>query len=266
VSAAIVATSFASCRALPDHSALDDKAAREFVREQALAVKDLAASVDLSIATDDFDGSLGGALLVEPPSRLRLRATKFTTDVFDLVVTPDELDLFWFRDRTFFRRRLGAGAAAAVGAARSVDPGRGERSPDAFLASLDGAALRLALAAFEVPVLHESVAREDGSLVVRARLADGGELVRRFDGKTLFLENVELAASDGTPRLQASYGRYRRVEPAEHWLPHRMELRDLASRSTFTMTFDDVAVNEGVLPGAFTLAPPPGVEVREVER
>ena len=30
------------------------------------------------------------------------------------------------------------------------------------------------------------------------------------------------------------------------------------------MNFDDVALNEGILPGAFVLAPPPGVEVTDL--
>ena len=89
VGLAVGAAALAGCRALPDRSGLDDAAARALVRDEALAVKDLAASVTLAIETADFDGTLDGALLVEPPLRLRLRASKMMTDVFDLLITPD---------------------------------------------------------------------------------------------------------------------------------------------------------------------------------
>jgi len=278
-----------ACRATPDHSQLDAAAARAFVREQSLAVKQLSASVSMAIETEGFDGSLSGALLVEPPARLRLRASKFVQDLFDLVVTPDELDLFWFPDRQFFRRRLLSTSQ------RLEANGPEAHGPEAFLARLDPRAMRLALAGFELPlagepsslpacdrVMEETFAREGGDFVIRARLAGGDLLVRHFDGVSLFLETVTLEAPDGATLLRAKYDDYSPItEPApagelagdpqpadsparELWFAGEMVLEDLALGVTFDLELDDVAVNEGIPPSAFTLAPPPGCEVREL--
>jgi hypothetical protein len=240
------------------------------VRAEALALHDLSAAVSLSITTPGFEGSLGGALLVAPPGHLRLRATKVMQDVFDLVVAPDELDLYWFRDRTFFRRRLDGAAPAATPPA-----GGAKEGPERFLAQLDGRAMRLSLANFELPrageesplppsdrVVEESSGREGGRFIVRARLAGGDRVERRFDGRSLLLDEVLLFGGDGKPRLRATYGDYGPVGPS--WLARSMALADLATGVTFEMELDDVAINEGVLPGAFALAPPPGVEVRDL--
>jgi len=268
-----------ACRSPPDRSALDADQARDFVREQARAVRDLSAAVSLSIEADGFEGSLSGALLIEPPSRLRLRASKLLQDVFDLLVTPDSLELVWFKDGSHYRRRFARGAAGTLEASASwsAAPGgtEGGGGPEPFLARLDGRALRLALSGFELPgrdaagdlppsdrVVEAAWAREGRHFVVRERLAGGERLERRFDGRSLLLEQVTLAAPDGAPRLRA---RYDDPEPAGGlWLPSEMELEDLAAGVRFSMSFDGVAVNEGVLPGAFTLRPPPGAPVREL--
>jgi hypothetical protein len=286
----LLAAGLPGCRSLPDHSALDAGAARAFVREQARAVRDLSAAVSLSIETAEFEGSLSGALLLEPPGRMRLRASKLMQDVFDLLVTPEELRLYWFRDRKLFRRRLargeagGAVAEGETGTLASASPQRndgaeeasdGGRDPRSFVERLDGRVLRLALASFELPdageadeaapgdrVIEESFVREGRSFVVRARLASGERLERRFDGRTLFLEEARLAAADGTLELRARYDDYDDFQ--ERWLPTQMVLEDHAQDVRFEMSFDDVALNEGVLPGAFALELPPGAEVIEI--
>jgi len=283
-----LAAGLPGCRAVgPDHSQLDATAARALVREQARALRDLSASVSLSIETAEFEGSLSGALVVAPPTRLRLRATKLMQDVFDLVITPEELSLFWFRDGTFFRRRLAGDTLHPVGEGTALpyggtgeweDPNpedRDPQGPEAFLAQLDPSAFRLALATFELPlsdeasdlpanerVVFEATERTGGDLVVRAQLASGDRLERRFDGRTLFLEEVIVTNAAGERRLRATYDDHELVQG--FWLPTEMALEDAVAGTRFEMNFDEVAVNEGVLPGAFVLIPPPGVEAREL--
>jgi hypothetical protein len=295
----VIATSvvLGGCRSLPDYSELDDAAKRELVREQANSVKSLSASVSMGIETGKFEGSLSGALLVEPPARLRLRTSKMMQDVFDLVVTPELLELYWFRDRSFFRRRLAPGATSPAGAKPKLDgrstldgkPKAGgeeeEPGPESFLARLDGRSMRLALTGFELPrvgeespipagdrVVEESFSRVGGEFVVRARLAGGDRLVRRFDGKSLFLRKLTLDGPDGATKLRVSYDDYAPIEipapaggtPRAIWLARETRLEDLVMEATFEMDLDDVVLDEEILPGAFQLVPPPGVEVRDL--
>lgn len=277
----------AGCVSGPDHSRLDAAAAREHVLREALAVEDLSAAVTLEIETGDFEGSLSGALVMAPPDRLRLRASKLLQDVFDLAIRPGALELWWFRDRVLYRRALDeAGGGGAPAEATSDAPPDGPRS---FLATLDPRMLRLALCGFELarpdgldarPVADRVVTsdfrRDGGAFVVEETLASGERLERTFDGRTLGLERVALLAPDGALHLVADYDDYEWValEPAEGgggtgagpraWLPTGIELDDRAAGVRFRMSFDDLAVNEGVLPGAFELAVPPGAEVREL--
>jgi hypothetical protein len=264
----------------PDRSALDALDARAFVRTQALAVKDLSAQVSLSVETPSFSGSLEGAVLIAPPDRLRMRATKLLIDVFDLLVTNEVLELYWFPDRVLYRREPGGGAAPStvsdVPAAAAADVPAGDARARAFLRDLDPAALRASLCAFELPAVDgsprqpwqeravaETVARTRAELTVVTTLEDGGILTRRFDGRSLMIRSAELARPGEAPFLRVAYDDYRPV--AGIWLPRRSVMEDRRHQVVFTMEFSDVGVNEGVLPGAFTLAPPSDAKVVELK-
>lgn len=262
----------AGCKSFPpppDHSDLDVNAARAFVREQALSLKELEAQVTLSIETRDFSGSLDGALLVAPPDRMRLRTSKMLQDVFDMVVTPKGLELYWFPDRVLYRKSPDAGGAAG-------DGGGGATEADAralsFLRTLDPGALRASLSAFELPLadatppapwqarsVGERVERSARELVVTTLLEGGGRLTRRFDGATLLLQSVTVERSDGATTMVTTYDDYRPVGPL--WLPESTKLEDRRHGLVFTMSFSDMAVNGDVLPGAFELELPPGTRV-----
>ena len=270
-----------ACRSFPpppDHSDLDVNAARDFVRTQALALKELEAQVSLSIESSDFSGSLEGALVVAPPDRMRLRTSKMMQDVFDLLVTPKGLDLYWFPDRVLYRKTPDATEATAG----SIERGAGGAPTEAdaralsFLRTLDPGAMRASLSAFELPVadaspaapwqarsVGERVERDARALVVTTLLEGGGRLTRRFDGATLLLETVTVTRSDGATMMVTSYDDYRPVGPL--WLPETTRLEDRRHGLVFTMSFSDMAVNGELLPGAFELALPAGVRVCELK-
>jgi hypothetical protein len=266
----------AGCRSFPpppDHSDLDVNAARAFVREQALSLKELEAQVTLSIETRDFSGSLDGALVVAPPDRMRLRTSKMLQDVFDMVVTPKGLELYWFPDHVLYRKGPDASGAGSDGG------GDGATAADAralsFLRTLDPGALRASLTAFELPVadatprspwqarsLGEQVERSARELVVTTLLEEGGRLTRRFDGATLLLRSVTVERADGATMMVTTYDDYRPVGPL--WLPETTKLEDRRHGLLFSMSFSDMAVNGDVLPGAFELELPPGTRVCDV--
>jgi hypothetical protein len=275
--ALVAACALAGCRSFPpppDHSDLDAEAARAFVRAQALAVKDLAAQVSLSVETGDDGGSLEGALLIEPPDRLRLRTTKMMQDVFDLVVTPQKLELWWFPDRVLYRRTPGPGAAAAADP-RDLDGRKGDARASTILRALDPGTFRASLTAFELPpadasprspwqerVAGERCDRTRRAFVVVDELESGGRLTRTFDGASLLLRSAEVADAAGKTRIVATYDDYRPFGTL--WLPTESKLVDRRFGVTFSMSFTDVALNEGVLPGAFELATPADAVVREI--
>ena len=272
----VVAVVLAGCRSFPpppDRSDLDAGAARAFVREQAHAVKDLAAQVSLSVETADFSGSLDGALLIEPPDRMRLRTTKMLSDVFDLVVTPERLELWWFPDRVLYRRTPAAGAPSVPEVASGGKSGDARAST--FLRALDPGTFRASLTAFELPpvdatprspwqerVAAERIERTRRALVVADDLESGGRLVRTFDGASLLLRSAEVVDAAGRSQIVATYDEYRPVGTL--WLPTETKLVDHRFGVTFSMEFSDVALNEGVLPGAFELALPADATVREI--
>lgn len=273
VAAGLAAAALAGCRALPDRSGLGDEVALALVRAEALAIHDLAASVTLSIETADFEGTLDGALVVEPPLRLRLRASKMMTDLFDLLITPAAVELYWFPDRRFFRRRLDAGAGgesgAAPSAAAAATPDADRRGPESFLANLDARALRLSLAGFELPEgelaskrLGCFFGRDGTDFVIWDPLASGEQLERRFDGRSLLLDTATLRNAASEITLVATYDDYELV--GTHWIATTATLEQRASGTCFRMTLDEIALNEGALPGAFVLTPPAGCEITEV--
>lgn len=274
----LAACAFAGCRSLPpppDHSDLDAEAARRFVREQALAVKDFTAQVTLAVESPDFSGSLDGALVVEPPARLRLRTTKMMQDVFDLVMTPQLLELYWFRDNILYRRTP-AGLPPAAAALRAIEEQGRDTRASAFLRTLDPATFRASLSAFELPAVDatprspwqeraatETFERTRGAFVVVDALESGGRLTRTFDGSSLLLRAARLDDVVGRPQIEASYGGYRPVGGL--WLPSESKLVDHRFGVAFTMELSDVAVNEGALSGAFELHAPSDATVREIE-
>jgi hypothetical protein len=262
-----------ACRSFPpppDHSDLDAVAARDFVRTQALALEELEAQVSLSIESKEFSGSLEGALVVAPPDRMRLRTSKMMQDVFDLLVTPNGLELYWFPDRVLYRKTpdsQDAGAGAPTDAdARAL----------AFLRTLDPGAMRASLSAFELPAadaspaapwqarsVGEQVERDARALVVTTLLEGGGRLTRRFDGATLLLRTVTVTRSDGTMMMVTRYDDYRPVGPL--WLPETTRLEDRRHGLVFTMSFSDMSVNGELLPGAFDLNVPAGARICELK-
>jgi hypothetical protein len=278
----VVLLTAGACRSFPpppDHSDLDVSAARDFVRAQALALKSLEAQVSLSIETPDFSGALEGALVVEPPGRMRLRTSKMMQDVFDLVVTPDALELWWFPDRVLYRKTPDANAANSANSANSASDANAAKEQDAralsFLRTLDPGSLRASLNTFELPQadatpaspwqarsVGERIERTARSLVVTTLLEAGGHLTREFDGATLLLRQVTVTRSDGSTMLITTYDDYRPVGPL--WLPETTTLEDHRFGVTFTMTFSDMVVNEGILPGAFELEVPAGARICEL--
>lgn len=274
--ATLVAVALAGCRSFPpppDHSDLDAAAARAFVKEQAHAVADLAAQVSLSVETADFHGALEGALLIAPPDRMRLRTSKMLQDVFDLVVTPERLELYWFADRVLWRRTPDGGPPAA--ASEETDGKSGDARASTFLRALDPGTFRASLMAFELPpvdatprspwqerVAGERVERTRRALVVADDLESGNLLVRTFDGSSLLLLSAEVRDAAGRAQIVATYDEYRPFGTL--WLPTETKLVDHRHGVTFSMEFSDVALNEGVVPGAFELVVPAGATVREI--
>src|SRR5262245_26753118 len=135
--------------------------------------------------------------------------------------------------------------------------------------------MRASLTAYELPLadstapspwqarsVGERVERDARALVVTTLLEGGGRLTRKFDGATLLLESVKVERADGTTASVTTYEDYRPVGP--FWLPETTTLEDRRYGLTLTMSFSDMAANEGVLPGAFALEVPSGARICEV--
>jgi len=86
--------------------------------------------------------------------------------------------------------------------------------------------------------------------------------VRTFDGSSLLLRSAEVRDAAGRAQIVATYDEYRPFGTL--WLPTETKLVDHRHGVTFSMEFSDVALNEGVIPGAFELALPAGATVREI--
>src|SRR5215207_7588135 len=77
---------------LPTYPSLDNAAALKVLAGRAEAVKSMSAQCALTLTRpDDQSVQLDGAVVMEPPGKLRLRAWKFGQAVFDLTLTPDGL-------------------------------------------------------------------------------------------------------------------------------------------------------------------------------
>lgn len=249
---------------LPDYRGLSPQEARAEILRNSRDLADLSASVDLSIDSGEWQGTLGGALLMRPPGYLRLRAFKLFQEVFDLVVTPESVELLVFRDNVLYRDRT------------PLDDPRPRAPTGSPLDGIDGRAIRLAIGRFELPpeeeesdlVVSERVVREQLSAVreqlqVVSELQSGEKVIRRFDVRTLFLESVELSHA-GEPKLRARYTDYELLDGA--WLPTRMELQDLSRDNTFALQLSDIELNQGALPGDFVLRPDSSTRIRSVGR
>jgi hypothetical protein len=201
------------------------------------------------------------------PTHLRLLATKMTRDVFDLVVAPGVMQLYSPRDRKLFER-VKVEKPAPPPAAASQSP----------LRNLNGRAMRLALASFELPgrteppnlppgyeesafdewVELENAERGEDTVTITSELSSGEVVERVFDSKTLFLKDVEVRR-DGLVLWRVHYDDYAKVQGA--WVAHHMVLNDKEHQRRFTLNLHDVLLNEGIQPGAFVIEAQPGVEV-----
>lgn len=220
---------------LPTYEGLDDTEALKVLAQRAEAVKTLSAGCDLTLTRADGQTvRLDGAIAMEPPEKLRLRAWKFGQAVFDLTLTPDGL---W------------------VVAPR--EPGRREKVLPASLSAAQFGREWAVLNGrfFLLPGL--STSGDAKWLNVRRTLEDGRTVVCRVDRATLTPRDYAMRDPQGRLRFRFALGDYRLVDN----IPWPTKLAARSGDGKIDIRLKDVELNEGLAPNAFR--PPRRAEKHE---
>lgn len=220
---------------LPTYRGLDDAAALQVLAKRAQAVKTLSAECGLMLTRPDGQTvRLDGAVAMEPPDRLRLRAWKFGQAVFDLTLTPDGLWVLTPGDAGRREKVLPATLSAAqFGREWAVLNGRFFLEPDLATGG-------------------------DGKwLTVRRTLEDGRTVVCRVDRLTLTPRDFEMRDPQGRRRFRFALGDYQLIDG----IPFPMKLAARSPDGDIDIRLKDVELNAELAPNAFK--PPRRAEKRE---
>ena len=220
---------------LPTYPGLDDAAALKVLARRAEAVKTLSAGCDLTLTKEDGQTvRLDGAVAMEPPERLRLRAWKFGQAVFDLTLTPDGLWVMAPREPGRRDEVLPASLSAAqFGREWAVLNGRFFLQPDL------------------------STSGDGRWLDVRRTLEDGRTVVCRVDRATLTPRDYAMRDPGGRLRFRFALGDYRLVGG----MPWPTKLAARSGEGKIDIRLKDVELNQELAPSAFR--PPRRAEKHE---
>lgn len=189
-------------------------------------VATLAAECQLTFHRPDKDSvKLEGALVAQPPDRLRLRAWKLGHAVMDLTVRPDGVWLWTAKRASEGVEKLISGELSA-GPWRTVWPRLGSLLGDAD-ATIDATGQR--------------------AFTVRGRLADGGMLEAHVDGPSATVTAYRLFAADGEALGRLRLDEYQTIA-GEPW---PTSLQAEASRGTLEITLRDLTLDEALPATAF---------------
>ena len=220
---------------LPTYHGLDDAAALRVLAGRAESVKTLSAPCGLTLTRPDGQTvQLDGAVAMEPPQRLRLRAWKFGQAVFDLTLTPDGL---WV--------------------VAPQDPGRREK---VLPATLSAAQFGREWAMLNGRFFLENDLTTGGDakwLSVRRRLEDGRTVTCRVDRSTLTPRDYEMRDPQGDVRFRFALADYRLV----NGVPWPMKLAARSADGRIDIRLKEVELNEELAPNAFK--PPRRAEKHE---
>ena len=220
---------------LPTYPGLDDSAALKVLAERAEAVKTLSAQCRLTLTRPDGQTvQLDGAVVMEPPQRLRLRAWKFGQAVFDLTLKEDGL---WVMT--------------------PQDPGRREK---VLPASLSAAQLGREWAVLNGRFFLERDLTTGGNakwLNVTRRLEDGRTVTCRVDRATLTPREYAMRDPQGKLRFHFTLADYRMVGG----IPWPTKLAARSGDGKIDIRLDDVELNQELAANAFR--PPRRAEKHE---
>lgn len=210
---------------LPTYPGLDERAALKVLAERASAVRTLSAQCRLTLTRPDGQSvRLDGALVMQPPERLRLRAWKFNRAVFDLTLTPDGL---WV-----------------------MTPGDEERREKVLPASLSAAQFGREWAVLNGGFFQEPDLVGGGDrnwLDVRRRLGDGRTILCRVDRAALTPRRYEMRDADGKLRFRLALSDYQVVSG----IPWPMALAARSGDGRIDVRMKDVELNQELAPSAF---------------
>jgi outer membrane lipoprotein-sorting protein len=210
---------------LPTYAGLDDAAALKVLSERAAAVKTLSAQCRLTLTRPDGESvRLDGAVVMQPPERLRLRAWKFNQAVFDLTLTPDGL---WV-----------------------MAPGDEERREKVLPASLSAAQFGREWAVLNGGFFLERDLVTGGDrtwLDVRRRVEDGRTILCRVDRRTLTPWRYEMRDPSGKLRFRLALSEYQVVSG----IPWPTALAARSGDGRIDVRMKDVELNQELAPTAF---------------
>jgi hypothetical protein len=200
--------------------------------------------------------SCSGVLVAEG-GRLRMRGEKVLgmTKIFDLVLDGPDVRVHLIHGNKFLQGRLGR-ALEPRGAAAFLD-GKG---------GLDFARLLLPAPDLEGPGAPE-LAFGQREVEATWRSPDGARIVRRmtFAADTGEAQTLQLLDASGRAALTVDYqppGESRGLHPVRGF---RVRVEQPA-RLRLSVRFADAEANGAVKPGAFTLEPPAGAEVVDLDK
>lgn len=221
--------------ALPTYGGLNDLAALHVLAKRAEAVKTLSAECALTLTRPDGQTvRLDGAVVMEPPHRLRMRAWKFGQAVFDLTLTPDGLWVLTSGDSGRREKVLPATLSAAqFGREWAALNGRFFLEPDLVTGG------------------------EGKWLTARRTLDDGRRVTCRVDRLTLTPRDYEMRDVQGRRRFRFALSHYQPV----HGIPWPMKLAARSADGDIEVRLKDVELNGELAPNAFK--PPRRAEKRE---
>ena len=203
--------------------------------ERAAGVKTLSAQCRLTLTRPGGESvRLDGAVVMEPPGRLRLRAWKFNQAVFDLTLTPDGL---WV-----------------------MTPGDEGRREKVLPASLSAAQFGREWAVLNGGFFLEPDLAAGGDrkwLDVRRRTGDGRSVLCRVDRATLTPRRYEMRDPAGKVRFRLALSDYEVVAG----VPWPMALAARSGDGRIDVRMKDVELNQELAPSAFR--PPRRAEKRE---
>jgi outer membrane lipoprotein-sorting protein len=203
--------------------------------ERARAVKTVSGRADLTLTRPDGQTvQLDGAVVMEPPEKLRLRAWKFGQAVFDLTLTPDGLWVLAPRDAGRREKVLPASLSAAqFGREWAMLNGRFFLEPDL------------------------SASTEGKWLLVRRRLDDGRSVMCRVDRATLTPRRYEMRDPQNRLRFRFGLSDYRLFDG----IPMATKLAARSGDGKIDIRLKEVELNGELAPNAFR--PPRRAEKHE---
>ncbi len=224
---------------LPTYDWVDVATALRTMAERARAVRTTSAECGLTLTRADGQSvQFDGAMVTQPPDRLRMQAIKFGRTVFDLALNPDGMYVKTMDDPARKEKILPASRSAA----------RFAREWSMFTGGL-----------FEQPDLTVQTPTPQ-RMVVRRTLPDGRRIVCDVDRPTLTPRRYALLDAAGAERFSLVLADYRTFPAgaAGGTIVHPTRLTARSEQGTIDIRIRDLEVNGEPPPRAF--APPAGAE------